>query len=291
VTVELFDPNRHAQPASTPHLVYSGGPLLTHAKVYGVFVDFGNGYPFVSEMRNFQTWLVGSDAVALLSEYNVGLGSYSGDTTLKWGGSTPPPPPPPPGGNCDDLLNQWLACMFGFSVPKLTAKKAKHKHSSPDLPHRRHLRAASVTITDADIEKFISDSIASGALPKPDNMTLFTTFYPSGVVVKYDSQNASCQQFCGYHSSFNLPDGTPVRYAVLPYPDCAGCLGGMTALNALTTVTTHEIRESMTDAGADGSGWYDQANGEADDICAWKERVDAGWTVQLEWLNSRNACA
>lgn len=292
MTVELYDPDKDysLQPAGTPHLVYSGGPLLTHAEVFAVFIDAGSGYPFESEMRDFITWLLGSDAVGLLAEYNTGLGSYKGDVTLKWGGSAPPPPPPPPpGGNCDALLNAWLTCMFGFAPPTVHAKKSKH-HSSLDLPHHKRTRMAPQVVTDAQIEQFISDKVASGDLPAPNSQTLYTTFWPDGITVQYDSQNSSCQQFCGYHNSFNLPNGTPIRYAVLPYPSCAGCLGGMTALNALTTVTTHEIRESMTDAGADGSGWYDQANGEADDICAWKERVDGGYTVQLEWSNMHNAC-
>jgi hypothetical protein len=293
MTVELYDPKRNnaPQPAGTPHLVYSGGPLLTHAEVFAVFMDAGSGYPYTAEMRSFITWLLTSDAVSLLAEYNTGLGKYTGDVTLKWGGSTPPPPPPPPPpGNCDALLNAWLTCMFGFAPPAVHAKRPKHKSGSPILPHRKHMRFASQVVTDAQIEQFIADNITSGTLPVPNSQTLYATYWPDGITIQFDSQNSSCQQFCGYHNSFNLSNGTPVRYAVLPYPSCAGCLGGMTAINALTTVTTHEIRESMTDAGADGSGWYDQANGEADDICAWKERVDAGYTVQLEWSNKRNAC-
>jgi hypothetical protein len=31
-----------------------------------------------------------------------------------------------------------------------------------------------------------------------------------------------------------------------------------------------------------GAGWYDDTNGEIGDICAWKFKTVAGYTVQLE---------
>jgi hypothetical protein len=100
--------------------------------------------------------------------------------------------------------------------------------------------------------------------------------------------DVSCQTFCGYHDAFPL-SGHSVMYAVLPYPDCAGCLGTNDAFNALTGTASHEISEAITDP-IPGSGWYDDANGEIGDICAWQFRQDGGYSVQLEWSNKSSSC-
>ena len=134
------------------------------------------------------------------------------------------------------------------------------------------------------------DSNLTNLLPSPDPDTLYCVFFPTGVQIQFGT-DASCTTFCGYHNSFVDASGNTIRYAVLPFPDCAGCLGGMSAKDALTSVTTHEIAEAITDAGADGSGWYDQQNGEIGDICAWMTKLDsAGNTVQLLWSNAANNC-
>ena len=39
-----------------------------------------------------------------------------------------------------------------------------------------------------------------------------------------------------------------------------------------------------------GQGWYDDANGEIGDICAWTTKTVAGYTVQKEWSNSQRQC-
>ncbi len=61
------------------------------------------------------------------------------------------------------------------------------------------------------------------------------------------------------------------------------------ALTALTSTSSHELCEAIADAVA-GTGWYDDSNGEIGDICAWKTKTVAGYTVQQEWSNRANAC-
>ena len=41
---------------------------------------------------------------------------------------------------------------------------------------------------------------------------------------------------------------------------------------------------------ARGAGWYDDANGEIGDICAWNFKQVSGFNVQLEWSNEQNRC-
>jgi len=106
------------------------------------------------------------------------------------------------------------------------------------------------SVTDATIQKFIQTEITSGVLPAPAGN---------------------------------------IFYAVMPYPGCAGCLGTLETFTALTSTSSHELCESITDP-IPGQGWYDDANGEIGDICAWKTKQLGAYTVQLEWSNAQNAC-
>jgi hypothetical protein len=95
----------------------------------------------------------------------------------------------------------------------------------------------------------------------------------------------SCQAFCGYHNDI----GGQIFYAVMPYPGCAGCTGGLATLDALTTASSHELCEAITDP-IPGQGWYDDANGEIGDICAWQTKRIGPYIVQKEWSNAASAC-
>jgi hypothetical protein len=53
----------------------------------------------------------------------------------------------------------------------------------------------------------------------------------------------------------------------MPFPNCSGCLGGMTSLDALTSTSSHDLCEAISDP-APGQGWYDDRHGEIGDICA-----------------------
>ena len=67
----------------------------------------------------------------------------------------------------------------------------------------------------------------------------------------------------------------------MPYPGCLGCTGNLAPLDALTSTSSHELCEAITDP-IPGQGWYDDANGEIGDICAWKTKQLGAYTVQME---------
>jgi len=75
----------------------------------------------------------------------------------------------------------------------------------------------------------------------------------------------------------------------MPYPGCSGCAGGLAPFDALTSTSSHELCEAITDP-IPGQGWYDDHNGEIGDICAWKTKKIGAYTVQLEWSNKNNNC-
>ena len=144
--------------------------------------------------------------------------------------------------------------------------------------------APSKTVEDSAIQQMIQTQISARVLPATTPNSLYFVFLPPGVQV-IQGGGASCKVFCGYHDAIN----NSIFYAVMPYPSCAGCLGGLAEFDALTSTTSHELCEAITDP-IPGQGWYDDANGEIGDICAWKTRTLGGYTIQLEWSNKANSC-
>ena len=144
--------------------------------------------------------------------------------------------------------------------------------------------APAASVDDSAIQQLIQREITAGTLPATNANTLYFVFLPDGVTVTQGG-SASCQAFCGYHDVF----GSNVFYAAMPFPGCSGCTGGLAVFDALTSTTSHELCEAVTDP-IPGQGWYDDNNGEIGDICAWKTRTLGGYTIQLEWSNRAGAC-
>ncbi|MDP9146863.1 MAG: hypothetical protein M3N22_04335, partial [Acidobacteriota bacterium] len=140
------------------------------------------------------------------------------------------------------------------------------------------------SVQDSAIQTFLQNAITAGTLPSPKANTLYFVFLPPGVAV-HQGGSASCKSFCGYHESF----ANNIYYAVMPYPGCTGCTGGLSIIDALTSTTSHELCEAITDP-IPGQGWYDDTHGEIGDICAWKTRTLANYKIQLEWSNKAGAC-
>jgi hypothetical protein len=166
-------------------------------------------------------------------------------------------------------------------------------------------------LTDAQIQAEVASVVTSHSLPAD-----LSTMY----VVLTDPMENSCFDaadcfnpktsanfvYCAYHGEFDLNGDTnaPVVYANMPYVDSnATSIGGCTGTSAHpndqafddeTSVLSHEFNEAITDPLADGSGWYDNSNGEIGDICnAQVSAVTwAGHTyeVQKEWSNADAAC-
>jgi hypothetical protein len=144
--------------------------------------------------------------------------------------------------------------------------------------------APTTTVDDSAVQGFLQQQIAAGKFPSTTPNTLYFVFLPSGVTVTQGG-GASCKVFCGYHEAID----NRIFYAVMPYPGCAGCLGGLPDFNALTSTTSHELCEAITDP-VPGQGWYDDNYGEIGDICAWQTRTLGAYTIQLEWSNNAGRC-
>jgi hypothetical protein len=191
-----------------------------------------------------------------------------------------------------DLANQ-INQFFKFAVSSaLIDQLAEYSVPGHAIGHGSFIGAVTLTqpaptpsVTDAAIQQMLEEQINSNAtVPKPDANTLYFIYLPPGTAV-VQGGSRSCQAFCGYHDTF----GSGIYYAVMPFPNCAGCLGGMTDLDALTSTSSHELCEAITDP-IPGQGWYDDNHGEIGDICAWQTKKLGNYTVQLEWSNHNANC-
>ncbi len=180
----------------------------------------------------------------------------------------------------DILASTLLDQLSGYSVPGTTIGKGSFAGTktvtSPD---------PGSSVDDTDIQKFVQNQIQSdpSILQTGPNSLYFVYVQPGTTVTQGGS--ASCQAFCGYHDAIN----SNIFYAVMPYPGCSGCTGGLDIFPSLTSTSSHELCEAITDP-VPGQGWYDDSNGEIGDICAWKTKTLDGYTVQLEWSNKAKKC-
>ncbi len=177
------------------------------------------------------------------------------------------------------LSSQLLDQLAEYSVPNQTIS-----HGVLIGTITLSTPAPGKTVDDSAIQNLIQQEISAGTLPASTPNSLYFVFLPPGVTVTQGG-SASCQVFCGYHDAIN----NSIFYAVMPYPGCAGCLGGIADFDALTSTTSHELCEAITDP-VPGQGWYDDNNGEIGDICAWQTRTLGGYTIQLEWSNKAKKC-
>ena len=172
-------------------------------------------------------------------------------------------------------------------------------------------------VTNDQIETELAAQIASGALPPNDANSLFMIYFPPGVAISLPDGKggtaSSCQQFCAYHNTMQI-QGQSVYYGVIPdlgtdFMCIIGCGTPFDTFNNLTSASSHEMIEAVTDAevGLAQSvgpplGWYDfstdaQGNqrGEIGDICNGQRGSATGpdgtsWVVQKEWSDHDAAC-
>jgi len=153
-------------------------------------------------------------------------------------------------------------------------------------------KASQKSIADSKIQSYLAGLFNAGTL-NPQSNLVYGVYFPSGMKVTL-AGGASCSTFCGYHSHFTYSGtGQQVKYAVFPYLNCR--LSSLTVGDMLTIVSSHEIREAVTDPGDNNAnGWYDAAGYEADDKCVWHnlyQMTRGGFWVQPEFSNGGTVTA
>ena len=142
-------------------------------------------------------------------------------------------------------------------------------------------------------------------LPANDANTVYMIYYPPSTTVTFQG-SASCQQFDGYHSDFQLPDGSFVTYGVVA--ECPPMGPGLPEIDAVSATASHEYIEAATDplpqdkpawstVDADHIAWqYVGGGGEIGDMCAayptaFYTPTDLPYLVQRVWSNKEAAAS
>jgi len=188
-------------------------------------------------------------------------------------------------------LRSQIDAFFGYVLTSaLIDQLAEYNVPGQSIGHGVYLGSTVRTdnapvgsVTDATVRAQVVQWISAGAVPARTPNSLYFVYLEPGIVSVMGGSK-SCQNYCGYHDATGS-----VYYAVMPYPSCAGCLGGLALIDALTGTSSHELCESITDP-VPGTGWYDDINGEIGDICAWNFKQLGAFTVQQEWSNAQNRC-
>ena len=138
------------------------------------------------------------------------------------------------------------------------------------------------TYTDAQIQSELAHQIQIGALPAPttdaagNNNTYYAIYFPPGKTINLGGA-LSCSNggFCAYHSTSSTSDGHEIYYGVFPDMFTGGCATGCgtssSTFDNYTSVATHEMSETITDAEVGNSttlgpplAWYDNTNGDSE---------------------------
>ncbi|HEX4513511.1 MAG TPA: hypothetical protein VH054_08245 [Polyangiaceae bacterium] len=177
------------------------------------------------------------------------------------------------------------------------------------------------TISQTDIESWVSQELTSGAFGTPDPETIYTIVYPMGTTITQPNPVStllgtvnSCTAFYGYHdnTTAQIGDaGAPTSFAYAVIPTCSG-------LSSVTETLSHEWIEASTDPllttsgtftltgganaayygpDADHTVWALLGGGEAGDLCG-PEGILVGITptdvnrlVQRTWSNAAAAAS
>ncbi len=204
--------------------------------------------------------------------------------TIFWGTAWKSTPQAAMAGELNAFFDFILASALVDQLTEYSVPTHKISHGTRSGTITLGSAALGASVTDGAIQKMLQQQIATKAVPKPTPNSLYFIFVEPGVRVVMGG-SSSCQAFCGYHSNI----GSSIYYAVMPFPGCSGCTGGLAPFNALTSTSSHELCEAITDP-IPGQGWYDDANGEIGDICAWETKRVGRYTVQLEWSNRDKRC-
>jgi hypothetical protein len=161
-----------------------------------------------------------------------------------------------------DMLNQ-----AGYNVGRGTETSGKELNVNINK---------TTGITDGQIQADLQAAITSGTLSAPDANRLYVVYVEPSVLIKLGGQTSQ-NSFLGYHGAFAGTDtngkATDIHYAVMAYPGSpnpsSGSQGFSSAFAQLTSVTSHELAEAVTDPNVNykAAGWYDdRLNGEIGDL-------------------------
>src|SRR5437879_11553989 len=118
------------------------------------------------------------------------------------------------------VASPYLDQLAEYGTPRLKIGRGRYAGTA-----RLTDTAPGTSVTDSAIQEMLQGALARTSLPARTANTVYFAFLPPGVTVVAGSER-SCQAFCGYHDR----SAGGLYYAVVPYPDCSGCLGNLAPL-------------------------------------------------------------
>ena len=186
----------------------------------------------------------------------------------------------------------WKGNVAEYGVGPATMGVPVHFPTTPTF------LAPSSTADDSALQAWLTQEIASGALPAYTPGTIYILFTPDGTSITLQG-GTSCTEFGGYHNEVSVTSVQQAPSAVVPR--CAS-YGGLTGMDVISGSASHELIEAATDPFPQTKPAYAQVDdkdigwmillggGEIGDMCA--QNVDAffqppdlAYTVQRTWSN------
>ncbi|MDE2291689.1 MAG: hypothetical protein KGL53_06370 [Elusimicrobia bacterium] len=252
---------RPTRSASGGGLLYYGGPVISHAKVYAVFWGDNVDPETKAKIGPFFANMLDSGYMDWLKEYQTGITAVDG---RRGTGQT---------------------IGRGRFMGALTI----------------HPKNAATDLSDADIQTELDGQIAAGKLPPSDGDTLYMVYFPSGVGVSVGgmaSCSSFCAYHEGFKSARS---GAPVYYGVMPVCGWGCGFGGSAfdSLSIVSShEATEAVTDPFPTPGSSPAypqAWNSSDGQEIGDLCADGSSTVTGRgltsAVQWEWDNSIDACA
>ncbi len=195
------------------------------------------------------------------------------------------------------VTSDWLAAVGAeYGVGPGAVAGVAHRPETP-MP----------MITSAEIEAYLAAGVMDGSIPRPANLAdaLYIVYYPSTTQITTTFVNGivkkSCSSFGGYHGEVHA-NGQNFAYSAIP--DCGGSITGLTAIETIEMIVSHEVIEASTDAAPISApayqlrpdptdAWYTAFEFEVEDgdLCEAPERFvrEATFVAQRSWSNAAAA--
>ena len=216
----------------------------------------------------------------------------------------PAPPIPSNGGSVLASANLVVVTFAGYpfadaieamadwlpSSRWLAATAAEYGVGTPSVLAKVRLPAAAPTFASAsDFTAWVTSQVGAALPSPPSPSTLYVVVFPSGASFSDPSIGSICGSFTGYH------DAVAGAYTFAAIGTCPNHVPGLTDVEQVERVFSHEVVEALTDPFGDGfaardpeDAWSFVGGGEVADVCNgyWRE---SGFLAVRSWSNAAAA--
>jgi hypothetical protein len=172
--------------------------------------------------------------------------------------------------------SSWLAAtgaQYGVGAPTVLAK-VRSSQTAPSFS------------STAAFAAWVAGEVGGELPPPPSPSTLYAFVLPSGESLSDPSIGTLCDAFTGYH------DASARAYAFAAIGTCPNHVPGLTDVEQVERVFSHEVIEALTDPFGDGwaardpdDPWSFIGGGEVADVCNGWVRED-GFLAVRSWSNA-----